>query len=98
MPRVIPRFLLTLALAVSALGLIGCDGPCRSLAERVCSCEPNNTEQQTCLLKVQIRGDTPVSMAEEARCSELLDSCSCEALADEDYLACGIFDVPASAQ
>jgi len=79
-----------------AFGAFGCDGPCQALSERICSCEPNRTEEQACLLKVQIRGDTPVSMAEEARCSELLDACSCEALADEDYLACGIFDATAA--
>lgn len=90
------RFSLGLAGAALAAALAGCDGPCQTLSERICSCEPNSTEQQSCLLKVQIRGDTPVTIEEEARCSELLDSCSCEALADNDYLACGIFSEPAS--
>lgn len=92
MPRVIPRVALLFALALAASG---CDGPCRTLSERICSCEPNRTEEQACILKVQIRGNEPVSMAEEARCSELLDSCNCKALADGDYLACGLFGAPA---
>lgn len=98
-PRMVrPLHNLLLEAAVAALlvaGLAGCDGPCQTLAERICSCEPNSTEEQSCLLKVQIRGDTPLTTEEEMRCSELLDACSCEALADEDYLACGIYSTPA---
>lgn len=88
------RATLSAAVLTLALGLFGCDGPCQSLAERICSCEPNQTERQSCELKVQLRLNEPVTLEEEATCSELLDSCTCEAIADEDFLACGIFDAP----
>lgn len=77
-----------------ALGLFGCDGPCRNLAEQICSCEPNRTEEDACLLKVQLRADTPVSPAEADRCAQLLPLCTCDALVAENYAVCGISNGP----
>ena len=77
------------ALALSA-ALAGCNGPCQTLADRICACEPNRTEEQSCQLTVQMRSNLPVSQAEAQVCSDLLDTCDCDALAREDYAACGL--------
>ncbi|MCA9553614.1 MAG: hypothetical protein KC933_26480 [Myxococcales bacterium] len=60
------------------------------LADRICACEPNRTEEQSCMLTVQNRSNVTVSTAEAAVCSDLLETCDCEALAREDYAACGL--------
>ena len=85
-----PRSVLFAAVLGFAGLATGCDGPCQVLAERICNCEPNQTETQSCQLKVQIRGDFPVSTREAEQCSALLDQCTCEALEREDYHLCGI--------
>lgn len=85
---------------LSALALLfstfafACDGPCKNLAEYVCSCEPNRTEENACLLKIRLRADTPVSQAEADRCDELLPECTCNALENQDYAACGLSNGP----
>ena len=84
-------------LAILSLGLsaflFACDGPCESLADRICSCEPNNTEERGCLEQVKstmaLPGSAPTT-AELERCEVLLDTCDCEALEREDYQACGL--------
>jgi hypothetical protein len=42
------------------------------------------------MLTVQMRSNQPVSMAEAEVCSALLETCDCDALAREDYAACGL--------
>ncbi len=77
-------------LASAALAATGCQGPCESLAEKICSCEINGSQEQSCLLRMQRVGDRDVSTTEAERCSNLLDTCDCDALDREDYAACGI--------
>lgn len=88
--RGLPK-LFVLLLSLSAFA---CDGPCTNLAEQICSCEPNRTEEDACLLKVQIRSDTPVSQSEADRCAELLPLCTCDDLVAENYAVCGISNGP----
>ncbi len=88
-----PRRSLELGLAAIfglSLTLSGCSGPCRALAETVCSCEPNDVEQQACLVRIDAVADRPVSTAEAERCDQLLESCTCDALAADNYAACGL--------
>jgi phage-related protein len=73
-----------------SVALSGCSGPCRALAETVCSCEPNDVEQQACLVRIDAVSDRPVSPAEEDRCDQLLESCTCDALAVDNFAACGL--------
>lgn len=84
------RRLAALLLTGAAVGLLGCDPPCQSLAQEICNCEPNRTEQDVCFRKLQIRGDLPTNPEEEMACSALLETCTCEALAREDLAACGL--------
>ena len=74
-----------------ALGTAGCDEPCRVLADQVCECEPSEARQNACKSNVSDRAaDTKVSEAEQERCSELLDTCTCERLEEGDWAACGL--------
>jgi hypothetical protein len=82
--------LLSLSLPL-ALALCACDGPCESLAKRICSCEPNQSEEQGCLQEVRAAMERfAPSVQEEMTCSELLDGCTCEKLENEEFSACGI--------
>ncbi len=78
------------AFVIFTFGATGCDGPCNSLAERICSCEINGSQEQSCLLRIQRAGERETSTAEAERCSNLLDTCDCQALDREDYAACGL--------
>lgn len=79
---------------VLALLVQSCNGPCQSLAERICSCEPNQAEEQGCLLEVSAAmGRVAPTIAEEEACEAILDDpdgCTCEALEREDFEACGL--------
>lgn len=80
------------------LGTFGCEGPCDSLAEKICSCELNSSLEQSCLLRVQRVSDREVSIAEEERCELYLDTCTCEAIDREDFGQCGITNADATEQ
>lgn len=80
-----------LGLGLVMLAGVGCNGPCESLAERICSCEPNNLEEQGCIEEVRITmGLYSPTPAELDACSAALDTCDCEALEREDLAACGL--------
>lgn len=69
----------------------GCNGPCESLAERICSCEPNSLEERGCIEEVRTAmGTYSPTPAEMEACEAALDTCDCEALEREDLAACGL--------
>ena len=81
---------LIVLVAVIALHM-GCDGPCRALAEQVCQCEPSARERNACNVKLdQADSRDDPTPEEEALCSELLDTCTCDALAQDNLAACGL--------
>ncbi|MEK7705199.1 MAG: hypothetical protein AAB426_09590 [Myxococcota bacterium] len=83
-------FQIVLVVAV-LVGASACDSPCVTLGHVICDCETSETAQQSCRQTVDDRSkDTDVSSADEKRCSELLDSCSCNKLADGNLAACGL--------
>ena len=82
-----PRLLV--AALILASWASACDGPCRNLAEQICACEPNQTRERACLLNVDRATRDPVG-DEDARCEELLKTCTCDALDRGDYAACGL--------
>jgi hypothetical protein len=85
---------LLVALLVGALGA-GCEGPCRALAQRICECEPNARTRASCVQEVESNGSVRQPTAEEQeRCNELLDTCDCDALEREDFVACGLTKPP----
>lgn len=77
-------------LALGALGASGCSGPCQTLAEMVCNCEPSRREQDSCLIRLDQNLDRSVTAEEEALCEEQLETCTCDALAQDDFAACGL--------
>jgi len=81
-----------------ALLLSSCNGPCESLAERICSCSPNATEEAGCIEQVRAEMERfSPSMAEEANCDALLDEetgCTCEAIEAEQFERCGLSKRP----
>ena len=79
------------AVAVLMLGALtaACDGPCTNLAEMICACEPNETLERACLLNVDRSTRDPVE-EDEARCEELMQTCTCAALERNDFAACGL--------
>jgi hypothetical protein len=84
---------LVLSLAVGAIA--GCQGPCTTLAEQICACEPNRALENSCLQTVRAAmNQREVSVAEAAVCEQKLDTCTCEALEDGDLVACGLAKAP----
>ena len=86
-------FLLALALLTAA----SCGDPCRSLSERICRCERNTNAQNACVQRVAtlagMRPNDPNSAVEQAgrnQCSQLMGTCTCDALAQGNLKACGL--------
>ncbi len=77
-------------LFLGALFWAGCSSPCRDLAERICSCEPNRTEEQACTLRLDGQSTRNVTAADEERCATFLEVCDCPALDRGDLAACGL--------
>jgi len=90
MHRLLPIFVLFLAVATLALG---CDSACRELADNICECQPTRAKVARCETTIETadRNIDP-SDGEEDRCQEILDSgaCTCEALNSGDLAACGL--------
>ncbi len=86
-------------LIVGFLGVLGlgtgCEGPCRTLAQRICECSASPNEQRACEIRVDnnANGRQPTS-ADEETCEDLLDSCSCRALELGERHLCGLTDDP----
>ncbi|MEL7368434.1 MAG: hypothetical protein AAFN74_05950 [Myxococcota bacterium] len=85
---VLPR-LLGPALVALMFAAVGCDGPCTNLAEQICSCQPNQTREQACLINVELSIRDPQT-DEQSRCEELLRTCTCAAIDRGDFESCGI--------
>lgn len=82
------RLFFVVVLILSAT-TVACDGPCRSLAEQICSCEANETREILCLNRV----DNSVREPQEndnAECEALLRTCTCDAIDRGDFKACGL--------
>ena len=91
------RLSLSLGALLASVAISSCNGPCESLAERICSCEPNSTEEAGCLEQVRSEMDRLApTEGQNAACEALLDvpedegGCSCDALEMEDFAACGL--------
>jgi hypothetical protein len=74
-----------------ALAISSCSGPCETLAERICSCEPNSIAESACVEQVRsaMEQNAPTTADEEV-CDSLLDGCTCEALEAEEFEKCGL--------
>lgn len=88
-----PKLLQRLALVWALIApLAACGDPCRDLSDTVCNCMPSRQEQQACRKRVHALAaqNSDLSRDAKATCSELLQTCSCEALAQGDFSACGL--------
>jgi hypothetical protein len=82
-------------LAVLTFG--ACADPCRQVAEVVCSCEPDQSSQRSCLSEVEAaRAAHPATEEDLAACDQVLASeqCTCDALAMGEIEACGLAQTP----
>jgi hypothetical protein len=65
-------------MAAAALGLAGCKGDCRKLAEKLCDCSVNSLEKDACLQRAASEDARVGPLAEDnRRCGELLKICDC---------------------
>lgn len=87
-----PARLPWLVTALFTLAVVtACSDPCVDLSEKVCRCERTEVEQRACIQRVNDEaGLRDTTTAQQDRCSELLDGCTCEALADGDLARCGL--------
>ena len=71
--KVLP--LLACLLAVEA----GCIDACRSLAQQICACQPDQPSQDNCNLQAQNQENVyPVTSADETYCQQKLDLQVCD--------------------
>lgn len=94
-PLILSICVLTLSLAA------GCGNACLSLAEQVCSCQPDTISQDNCNQRAkEAKGIFPVGASDEKFCQAKLDShaCDCSKLnTPEGRTGCGIaFPTPSS--
>ena len=92
------RFGLIAALSLLALS---CKSECRQLAESLCNCSLNSTDQANCLQAAgTAEGANPPSDADNARCMELLPQpdgggCDCRLIdTPEGKIRCGLARPP----
>ena len=70
---------------------IGCTSPCRQLADEICACEFNSVAEAACIQEIEANNNIREPTNEEnERCEMLLDTCTCDALEREDFVACGL--------
>jgi hypothetical protein len=88
--------LLVLALTSS---LAGCADECATLAERICGCEETFALQQSCELQVQAQQDADEEPSDAQRqvCASALETCTCDALAQNRTDLCGFTREPGEA-
>jgi hypothetical protein len=72
---------LALFFAAVILSLVGCNGPCLKLAEKLCDCQATSTLRDTCNQQASDSQSTvTVTSADNDRCAALLDKCDCHAI------------------
>jgi hypothetical protein len=85
------RFALALVALTALWHSTGCQNACATLADRICDCELTTGERQACRTD-RISNQTSsvtVSSSDEAFCEKKLDTCTCDALDNNDLDACG---------
>lgn len=83
-----------LALAALSTQVAACDDACLALSKEICRCESTQLAQQACIQRVENEAsqapDGTPTVKQKERCTELIDSCNCDALAAGDLEACGL--------
>jgi hypothetical protein len=78
-----------LCLALFSLVGSGCDDACSSLNRTICDCEPTDARKDSCNQRRSSTSASPTD-ADTERCEMLIDTCTCDALADGRLDACGL--------
>ena len=86
--------MLRLSLILAACSVVvtaACQDPCVALAERICSCEPTESDRRSCRTDRIVNQQSQIAISDTDRelCAEKLDTCSCGALDENDLDACG---------
>ncbi len=77
--------ILALTMALSA-----CSEPCDELGDKICSCEKTSSLEEACKQKLKnSKSRIKPTDQEQDICGNLIDTCTCEALALEQYDKCG---------
>ena len=80
-------FLTTL---VPLMGLSACD-PCLELSNRICDCQLTPGDQQRCrIARDEQRNQRDVSDADREKCAAALETCTCDALDQNQVELCGL--------
>ena len=92
MRRLFP--LLLSACVLTVLFASGCGNACLQLADKICSCQPDDSTKATCQARAREQeGIFPVNKQQEQHCQQLIDSnaCDCQRLTTpEGRVACGL--------
>ena len=68
-----------LALLACLLASTGCMDACRSLAQQICACQPDQASVDNCNLQAQNQENGyPVTSADEKFCQSRLDTSACD--------------------
>jgi hypothetical protein len=72
-------------------GQVACGDSCDSLAKMICSCRPNQNEENACDQAVSTaHNNRSLTAAQQQICSQLMHTCTCAALQDGHLEACGL--------
>ena len=67
--------------AVVVFALAGCASNCVKLAQKICDCQPTQTDRDNCNSNVSARADqVHPTDADEQVCGTLIDKCDCHDL------------------
>lgn len=89
------RAALVSATAVFAVALgVGCTDPCVVLAERICNCESTASGRRSCIADriTNQQGRVETSEADQAFCTDKLETCDCQAIDENNLEACGFVE------
>ena len=68
-----------IALLACLLASTACTDACRSLAQQICACQPDQPSQDNCNLQAQNQENVyPVTSADETFCQSRLDNSGCD--------------------
>lgn len=85
------RYIASALFILAVTNITACSDSCVDLSQEICACEPSQTAQTACLNRLDTRTSLRDATEEELeRCTQLLDTCTCDALARGDYAACGL--------
>lgn len=82
---------------IFVLAFGACADPCRQVAELVCACEPDQSQERSCLAEVETaRQAHPASESDLQACEQIIESnqCDCDALALGRIESCGLAQTP----